>query len=77
MREFRTTDLGIAATLLHEKYHLVDLDRTKSSVEFVFEDSDELQDSIAKYWKDELACPAQSLLSSFRKAKRLLYDFHP
>ena len=73
--EFRTKDIGIVATLLEEKYHLIDLDRTKSSVEFIFEDSDALQRTLGMYLRDELRLPAQSLLLSFRKAKRLLYDY--
>ncbi|MFH0770229.1 MAG: DUF5659 domain-containing protein [Candidatus Peregrinibacteria bacterium] len=74
MESFRTHDLALVATLLYEKHHLLDLDRNKPSVEFIFEDSPKLQDTIARYWKDELLCPAQSLLASLRKAKHILYD---
>ena len=73
--EFRTKDISITAALLQERHHLIDLDRTKPSVEFIFEDSDELQHTLGMYLRDELKCPAQSLLLSFRKAKRLLYDY--
>ncbi len=76
MEEFRTKDIGIAAALMEEKHRLIDLDRSNPSVEFIFEDSDDLQDTLGMYLGDELKCPAQSLLLSFRKAKRLLYDYH-
>ncbi len=74
--EFRTTDIATAAALLQEKHRLIDLDRTKPSVEFIFEDSEDLQHTLGMFLKDELECPAQSLLLSFRKAKRLLYDYN-
>jgi len=74
MNEFRTSELGLSATLLHEKHRLKGLDRSKPSVEFVFEDSPEIRKTVEQYWLDELLCPAQSLLTSLRKTKRLLYD---
>ena len=71
---FRTGELPLVSVLLHEGFRVKELDRSKRSVEFIFEDSTELQDVIRKYWRNELLCPALSLLSSFKQAKHLLYD---
>jgi len=74
MQNFYTHHLALAATLLNEKVPFLGLDRSAAKVEFVFEDSQRLQEILDRYWRDELLCPAQSLLSSFRRAKHLLYD---
>lgn len=75
MDTFRTHDLALAATLLHEKHHLLSLDRSSPSVDFVFEDAPQLRETVDRYWRDDLLCSAQSLLASLRKAKHILYDF--
>jgi len=72
---YRTHDLPLAATLLHKNCQLIDLERRSSASEFVFEDSPHLRDVVDKYWRDELLCPAQSLLSAMKRAKHILYDF--
>ena len=74
MTYFRTHDLPLAATLLHEKHRLLDLDRSRPSVEFLFEDSDSLKETVDRYLRNDLLCPAQSLLASLRQAKHVLYD---
>jgi hypothetical protein len=75
MSQFRTADLSLAATLLNEKYRLLDLDRSSQNVEFIFEESEKLPTTVASYWRDELMCPAQSLLASLKRAKRILHDY--
>ncbi len=77
MQEFRTHDLSLAATLLNEKCHLLDVDRSQSRTAFVFDDTDHLRTAVDQYWRDTLLCPAQSLLASLRKAKHILYDYQP
>jgi hypothetical protein len=77
MQHFRTHDLSLAAALLHEKCRLIDLDRSAIKVQFLFEDSMQLQEVVSRYWRDDLLCPAQSLLASFRKAKHILHDYRP
>ncbi len=71
---YRTSDLPLTATLLHEGFEVETVDRSKSACEFVFPDSPELRETIQQYWQNRLRCPAQSLLSSFKRAKHLLYD---
>ena len=71
---FRTSDLCLAAALLHEKCHLVGLDRKSARQIFLFTKSQELERVVSAYWKDTLLCPAQSLLANLKKAKRILYD---
>jgi hypothetical protein len=74
---YRTANISLASVLLHEKYALVELDRSNARAEFVFEDSEELRRAVKSYWKDELMCPAQSLFAAFRRAKNILYDCTP
>lgn len=75
MKQFATHDLALAATLLFEKCYLLDVDRSGLQVEFVFEETDQVRDIVAKYWRDQLPYPAQGLFASLRKAKHILYDF--
>ncbi len=79
MQDFRTHDLPTVAVLLHEQCKLKTLDRSdlRGKVIFIFEDSQELQQTLRAYWSDTLMCPAQSLLTSLKRAKHILYDFHP
>ncbi|PIR48108.1 hypothetical protein COU80_06060 [Candidatus Peregrinibacteria bacterium CG10_big_fil_rev_8_21_14_0_10_55_24] len=72
---YHTHDLPLAATLLHKNCQLIDLERRSSASEFVFEDSVELRGIVDQYWRDELLCPAQSLLAALKRAKHILYDF--
>jgi|ETNmetMinimDraft_20_1059909.scaffolds.fasta_scaffold310108_1 hypothetical protein len=73
--EYRTPNLSLSAVLLHKGQKLRSLDRhTSRDAEFIFEDSAELQEIVSSYWRDDLLCPAQSLLSSLRRAKHILYD---
>lgn len=75
MAVFRTSDLCLAAALLHENFRLVGLDRQNSKqASFIFEKSAKLEQTVSAFWKDTLLCPAQSLLASLRKAKHILYD---
>ncbi|MDD4628258.1 MAG: DUF5659 domain-containing protein [Candidatus Peribacteraceae bacterium] len=75
MQDFRTPDLPTATVLLHKNCRFLGLDRAdpKRAV-FVFEDSEKLQRILREYWRDELLCPAQSLLSDFKRAKHILFD---
>lgn len=72
---YGVSDIGLAATLLNEKEKLLGLDRSKPRVEFLFEDTAALRDIVQRYWSDDLFCPAQSLLLSFKRAKHILHDF--
>lgn len=76
MQHYHTHDIQLAAVLLHKQCRLVELDRLdpKRSV-FVFEDSPDLQEIVVSYWRDDLLCPAQSLLAAYKRAKHILYDY--
>lgn len=76
MQDYRTHDLPTAAVLLHKQCKLLTIDRTEPHrVIFVFEQSPDLQQILQAYWSDTLMCPAQSLLTSLKRAKHILYDF--
>ena len=72
---FSTSDTQLAAVLLLENGKFTGLDRSKLRVEFLFEDTPALHDVIERYWSNELLCPAQSLLLSFKRAKNILHDY--
>jgi|APSaa5957512535_1039671.scaffolds.fasta_scaffold356224_1 hypothetical protein len=74
MSEFHTTDIGLAAVLLYERYEFIGIIRKKPSAEFVFKESKHLKDTVERYWVDTLRLPAQSLLHSLKLAKRILYN---
>jgi hypothetical protein len=76
MNNFRTCDLSLAATLLYEKCHLIELDRSKKKVEFIFEDSPHLQRIASEFWRDQLPYPAQALFAALKRAKHVLFDGH-
>ena len=69
------SDIGLIAAILHEDGKLIGVDRSKSRVEFLFEDTPALRDVVQRYWSNELVCPAQSLLLSFKRAKHILHDY--
>ena len=76
MQDFRTADIQISAVLLHKNFRFLGLDRSDSRrVVFVFEESEELQQTLQQYWQDKLLCSAQSLLADFKKAKHILHDY--
>jgi hypothetical protein len=75
MATLSLSDIGLVASILHERGQIVGLDRSHSRVEFLFEDSPALREIIRKYWSDELLCPAQALLISFKRAKHILHDY--
>lgn len=74
-KNFRSHDLPTAAVLLHRQCRFLGLDRSdQRRVAFVFEDSEKLRQTLDQYWRDELLCPAQSLLADFKRAKHILFD---
>ena len=75
MSQFRTSNLALAATLLHQKCRLIELARSPTKTEFIFEDSPALHETVRGYWQDDLLLPAQSLLASLRRAKHVLLDY--
>lgn len=77
MQDFRTSDIQVAAVLLHTNCRFLGLDRTTDPkrIAFIFEDSEKLQNVISQYWRDDLLCKAQSLLVDFKRAKHILFDY--
>lgn len=75
MATLSVSDLGLISVILHEHGKLLGIDRSKKRVEFIFEDTPELQEIVRQFFSNELLCPAQSLLLSFRRAKQILHDY--
>lgn len=75
MQNFRTHDIQIAAVLLHENCRFLGVDRSDpKQIAFIFEDSEKLVRTLEHYWQNDLLCPAQSLLATFKRAKHILFD---
>lgn len=78
MKDYRLKDINAIAVLLHRKCHFLGLDRSDpKNVVFVFEDTEKLRLTLELYMRDELLCPAQSLLADFKRAKHILFDYQP
>lgn len=72
---YKTTDLGLSATLTVVGFPVLDIDKTNPRrVVFLFEASDELDDSVKKYWSGELKVSANSLLDGIKYLKALIYS---
>jgi hypothetical protein len=72
---YRVTDLGLASTLSALNYDVVTIEEESHNRRaFMFADTEDLQDSIQKYWKGELRIEPQKLLSSFRTIKARIYN---
>lgn len=74
MSSFSTHDLSLAATLLFEKCYLLDVDRSSSQVEFIFEDSEQIREIVTRYLRDQLPYPVHGLFAAYKRAKKILHD---
>ncbi len=69
------TDLNLAATLTALEYKLISLDRSNAKrVGFVFEDSQEIKQSINDYWDEKIELPALTLFNAQKLLKNRLYS---
>lgn len=74
-QDFSTYDLGLATALTTIGYKLVRLDKADSQkVKFIFKTDENINDTIASYWNDELKLPAQSLFNNQKMLKNRIYS---
>ena len=67
---FKTTDFYLANALItvgYPIYELVKIDNKR--VEFVFLDSEAMQEDIRRYWNDELEVKANKLMLNYKTLK--------
>jgi hypothetical protein len=72
---FATSDLALAATLLTLGFPLVDIEmgQMRNRAQFIFDQSDDLQETIRLYWKRELAVEPETYFHSIKSIKNRLY----
>ena len=73
--EFRTSDFGLASTLVALEHQVFEFDRRNPKrVEFIFEDSEEVSELVNAFWADSVTVSAQKLLAAQKKLKNRLYS---
>lgn len=73
---FSTYDLGCSAGLIGVGYELLRIEKVKgeSKALFIFQRSDELEESARQYWKDDLGVSALSYFNALKTLKNQLYS---
>lgn len=73
--EFRTSDFGLASTLVALEHQVFEFDRRNPKrVEFVFQGSEEVSKLVNAFWADSVAVSAQRLLAAQKHLKNRLYS---
>lgn len=73
--EYRTSDYQLAATLLSLDFKMEGLDKSDPTrMQFIFEDSPELEEVVGKYWGKTLKVEPNALWNNFKIIKNLLYE---
>jgi len=74
-KKFSTFDLGLATTLTTLGYKLLELDKTNpKKVRFVFKEEKNIEQTMLKYWNDEITLPVLSLFNNLKTLKNRLYS---
>lgn len=72
--QYSTTDLSLAAalSLLHTLSEVTHVDARR--VAFIFENSDQLQTDIGRYWNHELLVEPQAFFYQLKQLKNRIYS---
>lgn len=74
-KKFSTFDLGLATTLFTLGYKLLELDKTNpKKVRFIFREEKNIEQTMLKYWNNEINLPALSLFNNLKTLKNRLYS---
>ena len=72
---FSTFDLGLANTLATLKYELIKLDKTDpKKVRFIFQETKDIEQTMLKYWNDEITVPALTFFNNLKTLKNRIYS---
>ena len=72
---FSTFDLGLATTLVVLKYELILLDKTDpKKVRFVFKETKDIEQTMLKYWNNEITVPALTFFNTLKNLKNRIYS---
>lgn len=73
--EFRTSDFGLAASLVAEGHQIINFDRSNPKrVEFIFIATEKLTEDMNAFWNDSLRISPQRLLAAQKFLKNRLYS---
>ncbi|MSU54726.1 MAG: hypothetical protein EXS48_02760 [Candidatus Staskawiczbacteria bacterium] len=74
-KHFSTFDLGLCAALVTLKYELLKLDKTDpKKCRFVFKETKDIEQTMLKYWNDELTVPALTFFTTLKNLKTRIYS---
>lgn len=72
---FSTFDLGLAAALISIDFQLFDLDKSNPrKVQFLFKDSNDLQEAIEDYWSNSLKVNARTNFETLKMLKNRIHS---
>lgn len=71
---FHTPDIQLSSTLSTLGYKIKDIDRTdKKRQQFIFENTEELKETVKKYWNKELTTEPQKLFGELKYLKSRIF----
>lgn len=74
--KFKTTDIGLAATLRLVGYELEGLERVDDRrVKFIFAKDEQIEADSMKFYQGQIELPANKVLESLKNLKTYVYDF--
>ena len=73
--EYKTSDIYLATALVTSGFPLLDLDRTNGQrMDFCFENSPKILETVDKFWASNLIVEPQTLLGNLKKLKSRIYN---
>ena len=69
---YRTSDTNLAAFLVTEQYVLLYVDYSKLRFEFVFPESDKIQEVVTRYTSGNALTEPSTIIRVFRKLNRII-----
>jgi len=73
--KYRSSDLGLAAALVHAGFSLLELDRSAGKkVEFIFTKTPQLEEAVKRFWSGKLSVNAQGYFEAIRSVKNRIYS---
>lgn len=72
---YRSYDLGLCAALVSSGFGLIAIDKSNpKKVQFVFQRTEALEETIDEYWKDQLIVQARSFFDNTKMLKNRIYS---
>lgn len=75
MDTYKTNDTGLSATLMCLGFKVIELDKQNpKEVQFIFEESNDLQEYVQDYYLRQLKVEPNKLLSNLKLLKTRIYN---